>query len=62
MKVGRPICEDRAYAEKVGVSYMAILRAGGARYLQRIPEESRTLILNRLKTSLGTRHEKGSVA
>src|SRR4051812_483961 len=47
-KVGRPFCEDRAYAEDVGVTLRMVRKYGGAEYLKSLPESSRNLIFKQL--------------
>jgi hypothetical protein len=49
------MCEDRAYAEKMGVSLRVIRRFGGAKYLKRIPESSRNLLFKRLSLTQKSR-------
>lgn len=49
MKVGRPLSEDKAYAEDMGIGYRLVLRLGGAAKLKALAPEARRLLLRPLK-------------
>jgi len=47
MPAGRPLSENRIYAQELGITLACMRRLGGADYLRSLPESSRRVVLRR---------------